>query len=149
MNSINLIGNICQDVELKQTNSGKSVVSFNLAVQRPFSKDTTDFIPLVIYGQPAEYISRYASKGSKIAVSGKLTTRNYEDKNRNKRTAFEVIVDSAELCGSAAEKPTEAKNEPSAPNPTQWGNKSYIPDAYSNNAPQFEELHVEDNSLPF
>ena len=149
MNSINLIGNICQDVELRQTNNGKSVVSFNLAVNRPFAKDTTDFIPLVIYGQPAEYISRYATKGSKIAVSGKLTTRNYEDKSGNKRTAFEVIVDSAELCGSATEKPTEAEKQPPVPNPTQWGNKSYIPDAYLNNTPQFEELHVEDNSLPF
>lgn len=156
MNSINLIGNICQDVELKQTNSGKSVVSFNLAVQRPFSKDTTDFIPLVIYGQPAEYISRYANKGTKIAVCGKLTTRNYEDKNGNKRTAFEVVADSAELCGSATEKPTEPKNEPSVsvPNPTQRGKSSgYTPSAYTQpslntSSLQFEEIPG-DEKLPF
>lgn len=110
MNSINLIGNICQDVELKQTNSGKSVVQFNLAVKRPFTKDTTDFIPVVIWNQPAEYIARYAHKGTKIAVSGKLTTRIYEDKNGNKRTAFEVVADSAEICESARENTTEANS---------------------------------------
>jgi single-strand DNA-binding protein len=140
MNSINLIGNICATPELKQTNNGKSVVSFNLAVSRPFSKDTTDFIPLVIYGQPAEYISRYANKGTKIAVSGKLTTRNYEDKNGNKRTAFEVIVDNAEICES------KASAEATVPDPRTLGG-NYVPDAYKN--PQFEEIRVEDNSLPF
>lgn len=139
MNSINLIGNICQSVELKQTNNGKSVVSFNLAVQRPFSKETTDFIPLVIYGQPSEYISRYANKGTKIAVSGKLTTRNYEDKNGNKRTAFEVIVDNAEICES------KSQAEPTLPDPRTPGGK-YMPDAYKN--PQFEEIPNEEG-LPF
>jgi single-strand DNA-binding protein len=135
MNSINLIGNICQDVELRQTNNGKSVVSFNLAVNRPFAKDTTDFIPLVVYGQPAEYISRYASKGSKIAVSGKLTTRNYEDKNGNKRTAFEVVADSAEICESARENTTEANSQP------------YMTIGYTSNNQDFEEIPT-DETLP-
>ena len=139
MNSINLIGNICAALELKQTTNGKSVVSFNLAVSRPFAKDTTDFIPLVIYGQPAEYISRYANKGTKIAVSGKLTTRNYEDKNGKKRTAFEVLVDTAEICQS------KATTEATVPDPRTLGNK-YMPDAYAN--PQFEELD-NNEGLPF
>lgn len=139
MNSINLIGNICQSVELKQTTNGKSVVSFNLAVSRPYAKDTTDFIPLVIWGQPAEYISRYATKGTKIAVSGKLTTRNYEDKNGNKRTAFEVLVDTAEICES------KATTEATVPDPRTLGG-NYIPDAYKN--PQFEELD-NNEGLPF
>lgn len=135
MNSINLIGNICQEVELKQTNSGKSVVQFNLAVSRPFAKDTTDFIPVVIWNQPAEYIARYAKKGSKIAVSGKLTTRNYEDKNGNKRTAYEVVADSAEICESAREGNTDAK--------------PYTPTAYSTqNSLNFEEIPSEEG-LPF
>ena len=139
MNSINLIGNICSAPELKQTTNGKSVVSFNLAVSRPYAKDTTDFIPLVIWGQPAEYISRYATKGTKIAVSGKLTTRNYEDKQGNKRTAFEVLVDTAEICES------KATTEPSIPDPRTLGNK-YMPDAYK--SPQFEELD-NNEGLPF
>ena len=101
MNSINLIGNICGDLELKQTPGGKSVVSFNLAVNRPFAKDTTDFIPIVAWEQSAEYLTKYAHKGTKIAVSGKLTTRHYEDRSGNKRTAFEVAADTTEICESA------------------------------------------------
>lgn len=91
MNSINLIGNICNDVELKSTSNGKYVCSFSLAVKRPHVKDTTDFLNVVVWNQSAEYLSKYAHKGDRISVSGVLTSRNYEDKNGNKRTAFEVV----------------------------------------------------------
>lgn len=97
MNSINLTGNICNDLELKSTQSGKSVITLNLAVKRPFAKDTTDFIPLVVWDKNAEYLSRYGRKGAKLAVSGKLTTRKYQDKDGNNRTAFEVVCDAVEL----------------------------------------------------
>lgn len=103
MNTINLTGNVCNDIELKNTPSGKAVVSLNLAVKRPYSKDTTDFIPLVCWDKSAEYLSKYARKGSKIAVSGKLTTRKYQDKDGNNRTAFEVVCDSVELLDSKSE----------------------------------------------
>lgn len=108
MNSINLIGNICNDVEMKQTNNGKAVVQFNLAVKRPRTKDVTDFIPVVVWEQSAEFLSRYAHKGSKIAVSGKLTSRQYEDKNGNKRTAYEVVCDTVELCDGKSDTNTDA-----------------------------------------
>lgn len=91
MNSINLIGNICNDLELKSTSNGKYVCSFSLAVKRPHVKDTTDFLNVVVWNQSAEYLSKYAHKGDRISVSGVLTSRNYEDKNGNKRTAFEVV----------------------------------------------------------
>lgn len=131
MNSINLTGNICNEVELKQTNNGKSVINFNLAVKRPFSKDTTDFIPVVVYEQSAEYLSRYARKGTKIAVTGKLTTRKYEDKNGNNRTAFEVVADNVEICESAK----ETSSEPTFASP-------------STVIPNFEEIKA-DEDLPF
>jgi single-strand DNA-binding protein len=136
MNSINLIGNLCGDIELRQTNSGKSVTQFNLAVKRPFSRDTTDFIPVVIYDQPAEYLSRYAHKGTKVAVTGKLISRNYEDKNGNKRTAFEVVADVAEICESK-ESNTD-KPQPS----------TYVPNAYTSNSQNFETIEG-DEGLPF
>lgn len=97
MNSINLAGNICNDLELKTTQTGKSVTQFNLAVKRPHTSDVTDFIPVVVWNQSAEYLCRYANKGSKVAVSGKLTTRKYQDKDGNNRTAFEVIADDVEI----------------------------------------------------
>lgn len=148
MNSINLIGNICQDVELKTTQSGKTVVQFNLAVNRPFTKDTTDFIPVVVWNQPAEYLARYARKGTKIAVSGKLTTRKYEDKNGNNRVAYEVVADSAEICEARGEiSSSAATNEaPKANTPA-----TYIPDAYKlNSASQTSFVDVaQDDDLPF
>lgn len=147
MNSINLTGNICHDLELKQTNSGKSVINFNLAVKRPYSKDTTDFIPVVVWEQPAEYLSKYAHKGSKIAISGKLTSRNYEDNNGNKRTAFEVLADTVEICETAGKNDTQGAENTNA--------GKYIPDAYSQpqmnftaQSPQFEEIPNDEN-LPF
>lgn len=100
MNSINITGNICNDLELKSTQNGKSVLTFNVAVKRPYTKDTTDFIPLVVWEKNAEFLHRYGKKGSKIAVSGKLTTRKYQDKEGNNRTAFEVVCDSVELMDS-------------------------------------------------
>ena len=143
MNIIALIGRLTESPELKQTNSGKSVVSTNIAVDRPFSKDTTDFIPVVVWNQSADYLSRYANKGTKVAITGKLTTRKYEDKNGNKRTAFEVVADTVEICDSAKESSTEAKSTPS----------TYMPDAYStptfaSNSQNFEEI-PNDGDLPF
>ena len=130
MNSISLVGNICNDLELRTTNTGKSVLTFNIAVKRPHTKDTTDFIPLVVWEQSAEYLSRYARKGTKIAVCGKLTARQYEDKEGKKRTAYEVICDSVEICES------RDKTDDNAPTFTPPAN------------PKWEEVKDDDN-LPF
>jgi single-strand DNA-binding protein len=137
MNSISLVGRLCESPELKQTNNGKSVVSTTLAVDRPHTKDVTDFIPVVIWNQSAEYLGKYASKGTKVAITGKLTIRKYEDKNGNKRTAFEVVADTVEICDSAKESSTEAKNEP------------YVPTPYSTENAQSFETVSGNESLPF
>jgi single-strand DNA-binding protein len=137
MNSVNLTGNICNDLELKKTTNGKSVLQFNLAVKRPFTKDTTDFIPVVVWNQPAEFLSTYARKGSKIGVSGMLTARNWEDKNGNKRTSYEVMANEVEL--------SERKNE----GETQ-GTATYA-DALGSVAPKKDDLTelAETDDLPF
>ena len=141
MNIIAITGRLCESPELKQTNTGKSVISTNLAVDRPYAKDTTDFIPVIIWNQSAEYLSKYAHKGTKVAVTGKLTTRKYEDKNGNKRTAFEVVADTVEICDLAKESPTEAKN--SAPV------QPYMPTGYATgNNQNFEDISSE-GDLPF
>lgn len=125
MNSINLTGNICNDLELKTTPTGKSVTQFTLAVKRPFTTDVTDFIPLVVWNQPAEYLCKYAKKGSKIAASGKLTTRKYQDKDGNNRTAFEVVCDAVEIhdgrtSGEQAQTNGAENHQPSyPPQPTE------------------------------
>lgn len=139
MNTINLTGNICNDLEVKQTQTGKTVLSFNLAVKRPFAKDTTDFIPMVVWGQGAEFLGNYGRKGSKVAVSGKLTTRKYQDKDGNNRTAFEVVCDTVELLDS--------KNESQGAQGA--GAMPYIPDAYSVPDDANMETVDADSDLPF
>ena len=72
------------------------MATFTLAVSRPRTKDTTDWINCVAWRQSAEFLSRYTKKGDLIAVAGMLTARKYEDKDGNKRTAYEVVCDRVE-----------------------------------------------------
>lgn len=135
MNNICISGNITKDIEVKNTTTGKTVTSFDVAVKRPMVKDTTDFFTVVVWGQSAEYLGKYGRKGSKVVVAGKLTTRKWQDNNGNNRIAFEIVADNVELMDS--------KND----------NASYVPDAYSNptfssNAPNFEDVET-DSDLPF
>lgn len=97
MNIITLTGNICNVLELKQTNSGKAVCNLSLAVKRPYTSDITDFMPIVVWGKQAEHLCMYCGKGSKIAVTGVLTTRKWEDKDGNNRVAYEVVANSIEF----------------------------------------------------
>ena len=99
MNTIVLVGNICKDLELKQTNTGKSVCSFNLAVKRRFAKDVTDFFTVVCWNNQAEVLCKYCGKGSQIAVSGSLQSRSWTDDNGNKRSVVEVVADEVTFCG--------------------------------------------------
>lgn len=112
MNSVNLVGRLCADIELRRTNNGTAVTSYSLAVRRPMVKDTTDFIECVTWQQGAEYLSKYAHKGDLIAVSGTLQARKWTDKHGNNRTAFEVVTTSVELVSSK-------RNSEGNTNPTQ------------------------------
>ena len=103
LNSVTLMGRLVADPELRQTASGVSVVSFRLAVERNYAPQgqerQADFISCVAWRQTAEVIGKYFTKGRMIAVEGSLQSRNYEDKNGQKRTAIEVIVDRAHFTG--------------------------------------------------
>ena len=98
INSVNLVGRITSDPELKKTQSGISVCTFTLAVKRPNVKDTTDFIPCVAWRQSADFLCSYGHKGNIVAVSGVLTSRKYDDSNGNHRVAYEVVCDTLNLC---------------------------------------------------
>lgn len=100
MNKILLIGNLTKDVELKKVGN-TNVATFTLAVARDFKNSQgqkdTDFIPCQAWGKLGENIAKFTSKGSKIAVEGRLQVRPYEDNNGNKRTATEVICSQVEF----------------------------------------------------
>lgn len=103
LNRVILMGRITQELELKQTPSGVSVLTFSVAVERSFAKQgeerQTDFISCVAWRQQAEFISKYFSKGRMIALEGNLRTRSYDDKNGVKHNVVEVFVDSVSFTG--------------------------------------------------
>lgn len=106
INKAILVGRLTADPELRTTQSGVSVCSFSVAVDRRFSgggERQTDFINCVAWRQSAEFISKYFGKGKLIGIEGSIQTRNYEDRQGNKRTAVEVVVDNASFIGSKAE----------------------------------------------
>lgn len=138
MNSCNFTGRLTADVELKSTPNGIPVVSFTLAVKRPMVKDKTDFINFIAWQHTAEYLSKYAKKGDVVIVSGVLTSRNWEDNNGNKRTAFEAVCNSAEAINSR-------KNNQGEQTPTE--NKYAENNPYTGTS-QLEEI-TDDEELPF
>jgi single-strand DNA-binding protein len=116
MNTITLVGRLAKDIELKATSTGKNYCGFTLAVDRKF-KDAngqrqTDFFDCIAWNKTAEFLNTYAHKGDRIGASGSLQSRKWEDQNGNKRTAYEIIVEQAELYNQPTgqeEKPAEAQ----------------------------------------
>ena len=140
-NKVILIGHLTADPELKQTQSGVSVTSFSIGVNRRFKRENgqqdCDFITVVAWRNTAEFITRYFRKGQPILVCGQLQTRNWTDNQGNKRNAVEVVADEATF---VAPQENTANSAPVNP---------YNP--YNRNEYQqerFEEI-PSDESLPF
>lgn len=141
MNKAILMGRLTADPELKQTPSGLSVTSFTLAVNRKMSKEKqADFINIVAWRQTAEFVSKYFAKGQQVIVEGSIQTRGYEDKQGNKRTAFEVVASQvyfAEGKGNTApQTSTTTTNQPVKPKQSEMG------------FADFDEIE-DDGDLPF
>lgn len=104
LNVVSLLGRLVADPELRRTPNGVSVTTFTLAVDRNFvkagSERQTDFIDIVAWRNTAEFVCKYFQKGSMMAVQGSIQTRTYEDKEGNKRKAFEILADNVFFAGS-------------------------------------------------
>lgn len=112
LNTITICGRICNDLELKTTPSGTEVLTFAIACERDF-KDSNgerqaDFIDVVTFKSTAVFVSKYFTKGRMAIVDGRLQTRNYEDKNGNKRKAVEVIANSVYFADSKTQEAPSA-----------------------------------------
>lgn len=96
LNNITVVGRITADPELKQVGSGVSVCSFTLAVDRSYAKKgeerETDFIPVTAWRGNADFVAKFAHKGDVVGVTGELHSRKYDDKDGNKRTAYDVVA---------------------------------------------------------
>ena len=145
LNCVVLMGRLVADPELRTTTSGLSVATFRVAVDRRYQRSgeekQTDFISCVAWREKADFVSQWFRKGSMIAVQGTLQSRSYEDKNGQKRTAYEVVADNISFCGSKAESGTGAPA----------GNMGGAAPAasYSNSSPEDFSQVVDDDDLPF
>ncbi|WP_270739796.1 single-stranded DNA-binding protein [Massilioclostridium coli] len=156
LNNVVLMGRLTADPELKQTYNGVSVLSFCIAVDRPYSKDgnqQADFINVVAWRQTAEFVSKYFSKGQMIALEGCIQTRPYEDKNGNNRIAFEVIARRVCFCGGKNSDNRQATNGNVTKDNSQPNNQSspnIKPDESDfDSLDEFEGIGTPDDDLPF
>ena len=141
-NLVVLTGRLTADPELKTTQSGISVTSFSIAVDRRYrvgEERQTDFINVVAWRHQAEFVAKYFKKGNMIGIEGSIQTRKYTDKNGNNRTAFEVVANNVQFVESKRDSAPSAveDNAPAA--------------SFSNaGANDFADLgDIADDDLPF
>lgn len=107
-NSVQLIGNLGNDPEVVNLESGRKLAKFSLATNETYKNQQgekvteTQWHNLVVWGKTAEIAEKYLAKGREVAVNGKLTYRNYEDKNGVKRYITEIVVNDLQLLGAKA-----------------------------------------------
>lgn len=139
-NKVILGGRLTADPELKSTEKGDSVTSFNVAVSRRGQDAGTDFINCTAWRKTAELITSYFKKGSSICIVGRIQTRSWKDKEGNKRYATDVVVDEVNFVDSKGENPGGSYAPVTNDAPTA--------DAPTYEQPQFEEI-TDDDELPF
>lgn len=110
MNNVSLVGRLTREPELRRTGDGTAVCTYSLAVKRPMVKDATDFPEIVSWRQSAEYLAQYGHKGDVVAVSGTLQSREWTDKDGNKRKQWEVVTTNVELLSD--KKNNEGNTQP-------------------------------------
>lgn len=134
MNRVIFVGNLASEVETRTTNSGSTCALFRIAVQRIRSnkdgKREADFFPVVAWGKTAELCVRYLSRGSRVAIDGRLQMRSYDAQDGSKRHVTEVIAEHVEFLPSAQAR----------------GEQVYGTEQGAANADGFEDC---DDELPF
>ncbi|MCM1055613.1 MAG: single-stranded DNA-binding protein [Bacteroides sp.] len=138
-----LMGRICNDLELKTTPNGISVLSFRIAVDRNYQakgeEKKVDFFNIVAWRTTAEFISKYFSKGKMILADGELQTRQYVDKNGSTQNVVELIVSSAHFTGEKkADSDVAPTNTAPQTSPSSNPNKD-----------SFVEVEASDDDYPF
>ena len=116
LNKAILIGRLTKDPDLRSTQSGTSVTTFTLAVERNFpnqqGEKETDFIPIVTWRGLADTCAKYLAKGRLTAVSGRMQVRTYEGKDGQKRYVTEVVADEVQFLEWAEKKEAELSFAP-------------------------------------
>lgn len=107
MNSIQITGRTTQDIQLKQTSTGKNYCKFRVGVKRTRDKDKSDFFTVCAWNKTAEFLAQYCTKGSLVSVVGELQTNTWETQDGSKRTDYEIMCSEVEILSKNTPKQTE------------------------------------------
>lgn len=138
LNHIVIMGRLGKDPELRRTQSGVAVATFNVAVDRDFKdkatgQRATDWITCVAWRSTAEFVEKYLTKGSQVFVAGRLQMRNWTDKDGNKRVSAEVQAENVYFAGAK----------------TDGGQRELPGFKAMDDVPEFEVMDDDDPDLPF
>lgn len=140
MNNTQLIGRMTKDVDLKYTPNGVAVANFTLAINRPFKnkngENEADFINIVVWKKAAENVAQYMKKGSKVAVSGRLQSRTYQDKDEKTVFVTEVVSNSVEFLETKNSQGNQRKDNKQTDTNSPFTSGQEMPD-------------IDDDQLPF
>lgn len=140
MNKVILKGRITQDLELRTTTSGKSVVRFTLAVNKGYGEDQrTDFINCEVWNKLAENLHKYCSKGSSLLLEGSIRVESFDGQDGQKRYVTKVLVQSYEFLDSKKSKESTEECRESVENSVEESVSSIYAD----------DLELSDEDLPF
>lgn len=128
MNKAFLIGRLTRDPELRYSSSNAAIVNFSIAIDRQYTNSQgqreTDFINVVAFQKQAENIKKYLSKGSLVAVDGRIQTRNYDDKDGKKVYVTEVVADRVQFLESKGSSKEINANHEEDVSPADFQNES-------------------------
>ena len=154
INSVNLVGRLTRDVELRVSQSNVTVATFTLAVNRSFKSANgereADFINCVAFKKTAEILNQYAGKGSQIGVTGSIQTRNYENKDGQRVYVTEVIANNIALLDSkASNNASDSQQSQSRPNTNQTQKQRSQAPEENPFANSKGPVDISDSDLPF
>lgn len=138
MNTINLIGRLGKDWELKQAQNGKSYAKNSLAVTRAFDRDKTDWFYVTAFGKAAETLANYTKKGSQLGITGRIQVDQYQDNQGNNRTSYDVVIRESTFLDN--------KNDNQQNNSQVYQQSNHEPDPFANDSQQIE---ISNSGLPF
>lgn len=150
LNVVAIMGRLVADPELKTTPAGINVCTFRIACDRSFAQQgqqrQAGFIDVVAWRHNADFLCKHFAKGSMVAVQGRLQTRQYQDRNGNKRTAVEVVADSLSFAGSSKKPGGQAVDEGGEAPPSDY--RDPAPTYSQGDADDFAVIDDNDD-LPF
>ena len=150
LNVVAIMGRLVADPELKTTPAGINVCTFRIACDRSFAQQgqqrQADFVDVVAWRHNADFLCKHFAKGGMVAVQGRLQTRQYQDRNGNKRTAVEVVADSLSFAGSSKKPGGQAVDEGGEAPPSDYRDPA---PAYSQGDADDFAVIDDNDDLPF